>query len=217
MLRMKLMVVILAAVLAVQFIPGTVCAGDDGGFVSETGNFLTGTVIKKSGLERSGVITLRTTWSYPSIAPVYRYDFEMLHGITDGRKYSYLLGDLAEIVFLPPTDGPQRLEVKLRNGAVVPLELTSDRSTVFGNVDLYIENVVVESEDFGRNIVPVTDIARLVFESPAESRQHSMSDLVEDLGNAIDLGLREDLIDEDLSVVLRKIHERMKARLDDGE
>jgi len=196
---------------------GHAFAQDNGGFVTETGNLLTGTVVKKSGIERTGVITIKTTWSYPAIAPVYRYDFDMLHGVVEGGKYSYMMGDIAEITFLPPSDGPQMLEVKLRNGAVVTLELISGHRTMFGNVGLNIENVTVETDEFGRNIIPSSEISRIIFESPAEYRRHSMSNLVDDLGKAIDLGVRDDLIDEDLTIVLKKIQERMKERLKDGE
>jgi len=208
---------LISVTIAASLFSGAAFAGDNGGFVSETGNLLTGKVVKKSGMERTGVITIKTAWSYPAIAPVFRYDFDMLHGVMEGGKYSYLMGDIAELTFLPPSDGPQKLEVKLRNGAVMQVDLISGHSTMFGNVGLVIENVIVETDQYGENIIPAGDIAKIVFDSPAETRKHTMADLVDDLDNAIKVGVRDDLIDEDLTVVLKKIQARMKERLKNGE
>jgi hypothetical protein len=192
-------------------------AGTQAGFVSETGNLLTGKVVKSSGIERSGVITVKTTSSYPSIAPVYRYDFDMLYGVMDGAKYSYLMGDISEIRFLPPDEGPQKLEVMLRNKAVMPISLTSARSTMFGNVGLFIETVIIDTDEYGTNIIPVTDISKIVFDAPTESKKMDMAELVNRLGKTVEIGTREDLIDEELSIVLKKIHADMKERLSHGE
>jgi len=180
---------------------------------SDTGNLLHGSVYKYSGIQRQGIITIRTKWNLPAASPTFRYDFDIMDGEVAQNHYSFLMGDIAEMVFLPEEDGDQYVNVKLRNGVIHKLMLTSGSKPVIGSVSLWMTEVSVSTEGYGENIIPVGEIARIVFSPPAKGGDKTMDELVEDLSDALEVGIRDNLIDENLAVVMDKIQKRMKARL----
>jgi len=181
--------------------------------VTDTGNLLRGSVYKQSGIARDGVITIRTKWKLPAVAPVFRYDFDIMYGSVEQNHYSFLLGDIAEMVFLPEADGEQSVNIRLRNGVIHKIQLTSEKKAVLGPVNLVITDVSVVTDGYGENIIPVGEVKRIVFSAPSEDTDRSMDELVDDFSRALEVGVRDDLIDEDLAVVMDKIQKRMKARL----
>jgi hypothetical protein len=180
---------------------------------SDNGNLLRGSVYKQSGIQRDGIITIRTKWNLPAVAPTYRYDFDILNGQVEQNHYSFLMGDIAEISMLPEEDGDQYMNVKLRNGVIHKLMLTSESKPVIGSVSLWMTDVSVLTEGYGENIIPIGEVSRIVFSPPSKGPEETMDDLVEDLSDALKIGMRDDLIDNDLAVVMEKIQKRMKARL----
>ena len=180
---------------------------------AEAGNLLKGELYKHSGMVRSGFITVRTSWKLPGEAPVFRYDFDVLHGTTEGNLYSFMLADIAEIAFLPTEDGTQPVNVKLRTGLVQKVYLTSDAKGILGKVNLRLTEVDLLTDGFGENVVSGGDVAKIVFFKQPAAGSETMSALLDTFDKALMEGKRDKLVDENFLAVLRSLQTKMKAKL----
>ncbi|HEX9860708.1 MAG TPA: hypothetical protein VGB23_05845 [Nitrospirota bacterium] len=207
----RLFIVCMSVALFISFLPAVSHA--DQGLVSETGNLLKGTVYKKTGIEREGIITIKTKWRLPAVSPVYRFDFDMIYGQVEGSLYSFIVGDVAEMEFLPSDDNQQVISITLRDGLVHKLTLTSDKKALLGPVKLWMDEVRVLTDSYGENIIPASEVGKIVFYPPATIEQEDMPALVDGLKKAVEVGVRDDLVDEDLATVLENIQKKMKARM----
>ena len=182
---------------------------------TSTGNLLRGTVYKQNGVGREGYITIRTSWRLPAVAPVFRYDFDLLYGSAENNLYPFLMADVEEIDFLPMDGSDQPINVKLRNGLMQKVILSSDRKSILGRIDLRLDEVDVLTEGFGQNIITAGDVQKIVFERPTPEKE-DLKSLSDTLDKAILTGKRDDLIDEDLLVVLEKLDKKIKAKAKDS-
>ncbi len=180
---------------------------------AESGNLLHGTLYKQSGMARKGFITIRTSWKLPGEAPVFRYDFDVLHGTTEGNLYSFMMADIAEIAFLPMEEGSQPVNVKLRTGLVQKIYLTSDAKGILGKVNLHLAQVDLLTDSFGENVVSGGDVEKIVFSKPPATGEETMSSLVDTFDKALIEGKRDGLVDGNLMVILRTLQTKMKDRL----
>lgn len=178
-----------------------------------TGRLLRGAVYKQSGVERAGVVTIRMDWVLPGTPPVFRYDFDILYGTIEGNLYSYQMGDISEIEFLPVEDGRQPVNIKLRNGLIQKVMLTSEDKGVLGKVKLRVKEVDVITDNYGDNIIPGGDVQKIVFTAPLAAPEEAISGLVDQFARALEVGKRDGLIDKDLLAVLENIQGRMKEKL----
>jgi hypothetical protein len=179
---------------------------------TSTGNLLRGTVYKQNGMERTGYITIRTSWRLPAIAPVFRYDFDILYGSIENTLYPYLLADIEEMSFLPIEGKNQPVTIKLRNGLMQKIMLSSDKKTILGRVNLQLKEIAVLTDGFGENIITAGDVHKIVFHAPASEDKEDIRSLANTLGQAIATGKRDGLIDDDLLVVLEKLENRIKKK-----
>jgi len=101
----------------------------------------------------------------------------------------------------------------LRNGLVHKLTLTSDKKALLGPVKLWMDEVRVLTDSYGENIIPASEVGKIVFYPPATIEQEDMPALVDGLKKAVEVGVRDDLVDEDLATVLENIQKKMKARM----
>jgi len=202
--------------LCMVFVPQAL-AGDGQRLVSDTGNLLRGTLYKQSGISREGFITIRTTTTLPREAPVYRYDFDILHGRIEGNLYSFMMGDISEMEFLPIEGGTQPVNIKLRNGVIQKIVLSSDEGTVLGPVNLGIREVSVLTDKYGENIVMGGEVSKIVFSSPETAKDEKISGMVDRFGKALEIARRDGLVNEEFLVVLQKLQKEMAAKLAAGE
>lgn len=209
MLRLSMATLLCCSIMLAAF---TGARAANSKLITDTGNLLRGKVYKQSGIPREGVITIRTKWNLPAIAPVFRYDFDIINGKVEQNLYSFLVGDIAEMAFLPAGDGEQYINIKLRNGVIHRIQLTSEKKAVLGPVSLWITEVSVITDGYGENIIPVGEVNRIEFSAPADDTR-DMDELVSEFSRALEIGVRDDLIDDDLAVVMDKIQKRMKARM----
>ena len=183
--------------------------------VSDTGSLLRGSLYKQSGIAREGFITIRTSTSLPREAPVFRYDFDILHGRIDGNLYSFMMGDIAEMEFLPIDGGTQPVNIKLKNGVIQKVVISSDEGTVLGPVNLGIREVSVLTDSYGENIVTGGEVYKIVFTTPVPVKDEHLSRLVNEFGKALEIGKRDGLVNEDFLVILEKLHNEMDAKLEE--
>jgi hypothetical protein len=184
---------------------------------SETGRLISGTVYKQSGITREGVITIRTASGILRSAPVYRYDFDILYGSIDGNIYSFLMADIAEMDQLPPEDKGRPVNIILRNGVVHRIFISSEGKPLVGSSYLSINEVDVVTDKYGENVISGGDIEKIVFQAPAPDKDEDISGLVGELGNAILVGKRDGLIDDNLYKVLENLQKRMKTKETHGD
>ncbi|MBI5695587.1 MAG: hypothetical protein HZC51_07600 [Nitrospirae bacterium] len=184
---------------------------------SHTGNLIRGTVYKYSGADRTGVVTIRLLSKLPGESPVLRYDFDMMYGTIEGTLYSYLMGDIAEIQFMPIEDGEQPANIILRNGLAQRIILSTRYKSIIGPLNLTLTEVMVETDGYGENYITGGDVQRIVFDAPDKVRDSDMERLVSDLGGALAVGRRDKLVDEEFLKVLENIQSLMKSRLGDGK
>ncbi len=182
------------------------------GLSTSTGNLLRGTVYKQNGVGREGYITIRTSWRLPAIAPVFRYDFDILYGSAENNLYPFMMSDVKEIDFLPMEGSDQPINVKLRNGLIQKVIFSSDRKSILGRIDLRLDEVDVLTEGFGQNIILPGDVQKIVFDRPSTENE-DIKGLSDTLDKAITTGKRDGLIDDDLLVVLEKLDKEIKARV----
>lgn len=205
--------VLLFAVSMLILPPATHAEGDK--LVSRTGNMLRGTVYKQSGAEREGVITIKTKWNMPAIGPIYRYDFDIMNGLIEDNLHSFMVGDIKEITVLPFEDGFQVLGVRLRNGGVHKIRLTTDKKALLGPVKVWFENVRVLTDGYGENIIPAEEITKIVFADLPAPGAEDMETLARDFERALELGVRDDLIEEHHAEILENLKNKIKKRLKD--
>lgn len=204
-----------ASVFSVLLISSSVmAAGQEAKLVSDTGNLLKGTVYKKSGIGREGVITIKTSWSLPANPPVFRFDFDVVHGLIENSLHSFIIGDIEEITFYPLEDNTQPVGIKLKNGQTNRITLSSDNKAILGPVKLRFDEVRVLTDAYGENIIPAAEVEKIVLSRPPAIQDEDIPMLVDGLLNAVKVGVRDDLMDEDIAVVLENIQKKMKARLD---
>ena len=182
---------------------------------SNSGFLLRGTVYKQSGAARSGVITLRTSWNLPGVSPIYRYDFDILYGSTEGNLYSFMLSDISEIEFLPLEGKRQPVNVLLRNGTLQKVMLSSNDKFIMGTMNLKLSEVDVLTDTYGDNVISGGDVQKIVFSASPAVQDESMKDVVNSLGNALQVGARDGLVDGDFMTVLQKIYSRLKTKADE--
>jgi hypothetical protein len=197
---------------ALAFAPLPSSASEGGGLVSSTGNLLWGTLYKQSGMEREGYITIRTSWAPPTSAPVYRYDFDVIHGRIEDNLYSFLMGDIAEMEFLPIENGGQPVNITLRNGVIQKAVLSSEDKAVLGQVNLMLKEADVLTDKYGENVVTGGEVYKIVFAKPDTVKDEDMQALVDALGLALDTAGRDSLVDKDFLTVLQNIQKKMKAK-----
>jgi len=207
------MIISAAMLLFALSLPSSGVCADAAMLSSNTGNLLRGTVYKQSGVERSGVITVRTDWRLPSEAPVYRYDFDVIRGTMEGNLYSFLLADVQEIEFLPLDENRQPVNIRLRNGVIQKLMLSSESVGVFGKMNLGLKEVDVMTDGYGDNIIMGGDVQKIVFSPPPAPGEEDMNALISSFGKALAVGKRDGLLDKDYSLVLDNIYAKMKAKL----
>jgi len=174
------------------------------------GNLLTGAVYKQSGISRDGVITIFSDWSLLSSPPVYRYDSDILRGRIDEHLYSYQMADIAEIDFYPIDRGEQAVNVRLRNGLIQRLVLSTEKKTVLGFFNIRVREVKVVTDKYGEDVIPAGDVYRIVFSDPSGLKD-DMAGLLDMLGKALYVGKRDGLVDDAFHKVLDNIQSKMKA------
>jgi hypothetical protein len=182
---------------------------------SNSGFLLSGTVYKQSGAARSGIITIRTSWNLPGASPVYRYDFDILYGSTEGNLYSFMLSDIAEIEFLPLEGKRQPVNVLLRNGTLQKVILSSNDKFLMGTMNLKLDEIDVLTDRYGDNVISGGDVQKIVFSAPPAVQDESLNDVVTSLGKALQVGSRDALVDDDFMTVLQKIYSRLKTKADE--
>lgn len=206
---------LVASVFSVLLISASaMAAGPDTRLVSDTGNLLKGTVYKKSGIGREGVISIKTSWNLPAKPPVFRFDFDIVHGLIEGSLHSFIIGDIEEIAFYPQENGAQPVGIKLKNGQTSRMTLSSDNKAILGPVKLRLDEVRVLTDAYGENIIPAAEIDKIVLSRPPAMQDEDIPMLVDGLLNAVKVGVRDELMDENIAVVLENIQKKMKARLD---
>lgn len=181
---------------------------------SNSGFLLQGTVYKQSGAARTGLITIRTSWNLPAVSPVYRYDFNILYGNVEGNLYSFMLSDISEIEFLPLEGNRQPVNVLLRNGTLQKVTLSSSDKLIIGTTNLKLNEVDVLTK-YGENIISGGDVQKIVFSRPPAVQDESLKDVVDSLGNALQVGARDGLVDDDFMTVLQKIYSRLETKADE--
>jgi len=200
-------------VIICLFIAAPAHCADGSKLISKTGALLKGTVYKQSGVERTGYITIRTTWNLPGIPPVFRYDFDLMSCKIDANLYTYLMGDIADMEFLPLLEGAQAINMRLRNGMGQLVVLSSDDKALLGTVKLRLKEVVVITDKYGENVIPADDVAKITFSAPVPPEHQSMSGLVDELDKALQTGKRDDLVDDSLQIILENIQKKMAGKL----
>jgi len=203
---------VVALVLVLTLAPNAFCAGDETKFTSGTGNLLRGIVYKHTGVAREGIITIRTSWKLPATPPVFRYDFDIMYGRIEKNLYQYLMGDIVELQFLPIEEGEQPVNVKLRNGLIQKVVLSSDRKGILGKVNLMLDQVDVITDGYGQNIITGGDISRIVILPPIKPEEETITGLTTLLGKALEVGGRDGLVDDNFIVVLKNIQKKMKDK-----
>ena len=192
--------------------PPAFCDGGKFKLASSTGRLLYGTLYKQSGITREGTITIRTASNLISSAPVYRYDFDILHGTIDGKLYSFLMADIAEMDLLPSDGGEQPVNILLRSGVLLNVILSTESRPVFGASNLTIKEADVVTDKYGEDIVSGGAIKKIVFKAPPAAPE-DMPSLVDRLGKALYVGKRDGLVDDDFYRILSNIESKMKAAL----
>lgn len=210
MASLKTAAVVLFMVLTLA--PNAFGAGDETKFTSGTGNLLRGIVYKHTGVSREGIITIKTSWKLPANAPVFRYDFDMMYGRIEKNLYQYFMGDVTELEFLPIEEGEQPVNVKLRNGLVQKVVLSSDRKGILGKVNLMVDEVDIVTDGYGQNIVTGGDVSRIVLLPPIKPEDETVGGLTTLLGKALEVGGRDGLVDENFMVILKNIQKKMKDK-----
>jgi len=210
MASLKTAAVVLFMVLTLA--PNAFGAGDEAKFTSDTGNLLRGIVYKHTGVSREGIITIKTSWKLPANAPVFRYDFDIMFGRIENNLYQYLMGDVAELEFLPIEEGEQPVNVKLRNGLVQKVVLSSDRKGILGKINLMVDEVDIVTDGYGQNIVTGGDLSRIVLLPPTKPEDETVGGLTTLLGKALEVGKRDGLVDENFMVILNNIQKKMKDK-----
>ncbi|HEY3346517.1 MAG TPA: hypothetical protein VGK71_02730 [Nitrospirota bacterium] len=206
--------IVLAAIIILLSCQAALCADGSANLSSHTGNLLRGTVYKYTGVSREGIITIRTTSKLLAVAPVCRYDFDILNATMEGTLYNFMMADIESIEFLPMEEGTQPVNLLLRNGTMRKVLLTSGNKGIFGKFNLRVKEVDIVTEGYGENIVPGGDIQKIVFtaQKPAED---NIKYLVDQLGYALEVGRRDDLIDNDFRGILENIQSRMRTKINE--
>ena len=208
----RLKTVAVALVLVLTLAQNTFGAGDETKFTSGTGNLLRGIVYKHSGAAREGIITIKTSWKLPAVPPVFRYDFDIVFGRIEKNLYQYFMGDVTELEFLPIEEGEQPVNVKLRNGLIQKVVLSSDRKGILGKVNLMVDEVDVITDGYGNNIITGGDVSRIVLLPPIKLEDETIGDLTTLLGKALEVGGRDGLVDDNFMVILKNIQNKMKDK-----
>ena len=212
---MKLRIISAVVLISLCFASPALSSDAQARLSSNSGFLLSGTVYKQSGAARSGIITIRTSWNLPGIPPVYRYDFDILHGSTEGNLYSFMLSDITEIEFLPLEGNNQPVNVLLRNGTMQKVTLSSNDKFLIGTMNLKLKEVDVLTDRYGENIISGGDVQKIVFSAPPAVQDESLNDVVSSLGKALQVGARDGLVDDDFMTVLQKIYSRLKTKADE--
>jgi hypothetical protein len=210
MARLKTAAVVLFMVLTLA--PNAFSAGDETKLTSGSGNLLRGIVYKHTGVSREGIITIKTSWKLPANPPVFRYDFDILFGRIENNLHQYFMGDVTELEFLPIEEGEQPVNVKLRNGLIQKIVFSSDRKGILGKVNLMIDEVYIVTDGYGQNIVAGGDVSRIVLLPPMKPGEETIGNLTELFGKALQVGGRDDLVDDNFMIILKNIQKKMKDK-----
>ena len=181
------------------------CADPDNKLAQPAGSLLHGTVYKQSGAEREGTITIRMSWSLPTTAPAYRYDFNVISGTVEDTMYNYMLSDVASIEFMPPEGDRKPITVSLKNGK--SQKIYPAHQTLLGKADMSLKQMDIITEGYGNSIVLGSDVKKVVFST---TKDDSASTVTEDLGKAIETARRDSLADTDMLQVLENLQKKLK-------
>ncbi len=187
------------------------CAGTGEKLSSNSGFLLEGSVYKQSGAIRNGIIVVHTSWRLPAIAPIYRYDFDILYGNAEGNLYSFMLSDVAQIEFLPVKGDGQPVNILLRNGAAQKVILSSRKEGIIGTMNLQLDEVDVFTR-YGENIISGADVKKIVLTAPPDAQKESLGDVITLLGKTLHAGAKDGLADKNFMTVLKKIYSRLKMK-----
>ena len=148
-----------------------------------------------------------------SASPVFRYDFDILHGRIDNNLFSFMMGDVAEMELLPIEGGAQPVNIKLRNGVIQKVSISTDEGALLGPSNLDIREVSVLTDKSGDNIVPGGEVNKIVFSAPVTVKEDNLENMLATLGKVLEIGKRDGLVDADFLVVLQKLKDNMDTKL----